>query len=106
MRFESRPNEPFREVLRDNARDLRKHQSLVERLLWSRLKGNTLGIRFRRQHRIGVFIVDFHSAAKRVVIELDGRSHEYDQQLDKDGSRDQYFATRGMRIVRFTNQQV
>ena len=53
-------------------KELRNNATLEETLLWSKLKHSQLGLKFRRQHSIGGYIVDFYCPAKRLVIEIDG----------------------------------
>jgi very-short-patch-repair endonuclease len=107
MRFQRRSDPAFRCVLRNNARDLRSNLTPAELKLWVRLKNRQLGgLRFRRQHRISDFIVDFYCAASRLVIELDGPSHVEEAQAEKDDIRDKEFSSRGLRVVRFSNDDV
>jgi very-short-patch-repair endonuclease len=71
------------------ARDLRAHETSVEDLLWEELRGRRLdGMKFRRQHPIGAFVVDFCCAESRLVIELDGGIHV--EQRDQDAEREQF----------------
>ena len=87
------------------ARRLRKEATFPERLVWSRLRAGQLdGVRFRRQHSIGPHIVDFYSARVKLAIELDGVSHEDREQHDRDRTR--YLESLGIRVVRFTNDEV
>jgi len=88
MRFQRKPNPELRRVLRDNARQLRRASAPAEVKLWSRLRAGQIGgNQFRRQHRIGSFIVDFYCAAHHLVIELDGSSHDDPTQVEKDDLR-------------------
>ena len=59
--------------------------------------------KFRRQHGIGPYIVDFYCAATQLVIEIDGDVHAEEQQIKKDKQRQQYLQDLGLRIVRYTN---
>src|SRR5437868_12293391 len=67
------------------ARDFRKVQTPSERLLWTYLRGNKLGARFRRQQPIGPFVVDFYCPSHLLIVEGDGPIHE--TQLDHDRER-------------------
>jgi very-short-patch-repair endonuclease len=79
--------------------------TLAEARLWAGLRGRRLaGLRFRRQQIIDGFIVDFYCHAARLVIEVDGGIHR-DQQ-GHDEARDRIFTSRGLRILRFTNDAV
>lgn len=87
------------------ARELRKHMTDAERLLWSRLRRKQIhGQRFRRQHPIGPYIADFACTERRLVIELDGGQHV--QAREKDAARTRWLATRGYRVLRFWNNDV
>ena len=87
------------------ARDLRARETPVEDILWEQLRGCRLdGMKFRRQHPIGAFVVDFCCAERRLVIELDGRVHA--EQQDRDAEREAILATAGYRVIRFANQSI
>jgi very-short-patch-repair endonuclease len=76
-----------------------------ERVLWDHLRDRRLaGLKFRRQHPIGPFIVDFYCAAARLVIEIDGAIHAYQQ--EKDALREKWLLERRFRVLRFTNRSV
>src|SRR3546814_18208556 len=59
-----------------NARRLRREMTLPEVLLWQRLKGRSQGFKFRKQHPVGIVVLDFYCAAKRTAIEIDGTVHD------------------------------
>lgn len=85
------------------SRELRKDMTPAERVLWARLRsGRLLGFRFRRQQVIAGFIVDFYCHAARLVIELDGSSHQ--GQADYDSDRDSALMALGLTILRFSNE--
>ena len=87
------------------SRELRQRMTLSEKILWQFLRSSSFaGLRFRRQHPIGRYIVDFCCLRKKLIIELDGRYHNATTQEDKD--RDIFLKNRGFRILRFTNDQV
>jgi very-short-patch-repair endonuclease len=84
---------------------LRTRETLVEDLLWEELRGRRLdGLKFRRQHPIGPFVVDFCCTEGRLAIELDGGIHAAQQ--DRDAEREAILATAGYRVIRFPNQAV
>jgi len=85
---------------------LRANMTEPERRLWYRLRGGQLGVKIRRQFGIDRYIVDFYCPARRLVIELDGDSHYTQEGMIYDQERDQYVASLGMKVIRFTNQQV
>jgi len=83
---------------------LRNDQTDAERKLWSVLRGHTLGVKFRRQHPIGSFIVDFCCVEKRLVVELDGGQHA--TQTEQDAKRARFLNGRGYRVLRLWNDDV
>ena len=88
-----------------HAQELRREQTPAEKRLWSRLRGKQLcDLKFRRQHPIGPFIVDFYCAAHKLIIEVDGHSHA--SQVEYDHARSAYLQERGYTIIRFTNEQI
>jgi very-short-patch-repair endonuclease len=87
------------------AQTLRREMTPEETLLWSRLRGNRLhGLHFRSQQIIHGFIADFYCHAAGVVIEVDGDVH--DTQVEYDAARDLAFATLGLLVLRFRNEEV
>ena len=92
-------------MVQKRARELRAGMTRAEVLLWQKLRGDQmLGLRFRRQEPIGNFIADFFCAAARLVVELDGDSH--DGRADYDATRDEILAAEGYRTLRFRNEDV
>jgi very-short-patch-repair endonuclease len=90
-----------------NSRRLRKDQTDVEKLLWYHLRGrNISGIKFRRQHKLGPYIVDFVSIEKKIIIELDGGQHNSAENLNNDAARDLYLKKLGFKVLRFWNNEV
>src|SRR3954467_8463058 len=88
-----------------SARLLRARETWAEDLLWESLRGRRLdGMKFRRQHPIGPFVVDFCCTERRLVIELDGGVHA--EQQDQDAEREAILATAGYRVIRFPNQSI
>ena len=98
---QSRPFKP-----RDTARakELRNAATPAERLLWTYLSRSQLGAKFSRQMQVGNFFADFLCREKRLIIELDGFSH--DVQPGRDIWRDHELRARGYEVVHFTNQEV
>ena len=89
------------------AKQLRKNMTKTESLLWERLSNNQLdGIRFRRQHPIANYIVDFYCHKYKLVIEVDGEYHRTKDQMIHDQKRDSTLKNLGLSILRFTNQEV
>ena len=92
-------------VTLETARLLRKSMTYSESLLWEKLKGKQLlGLRFRRQHPIDMFIVDFYCHAARLVIEVDGEIHM--DQIEYDDGREADIEKYNIKILRFTNDEV
>lgn len=90
---------------RQYARTLRQSQTPAERSLWACLRNAQLeGFKFRRQHPIGCFIVDFYCAQTKLVIEVDGDSHA--GQVEYDQARTDWLKSQGYHVIRFTNQEV
>ncbi|MGO9060968.1 MAG: endonuclease domain-containing protein [Candidatus Binataceae bacterium] len=93
-------------LFRDRARQLRREGTDAERKLWSRLRNNGLGFKFRRQHQIGPFIVDFFSLEARLIVEVDGGQHHDSSEQRADEERTRYLEGRGFTVVRFWNDEV
>jgi len=93
--------------LAELARELRKKQTSAESLMWELLRNRRLlGFKFRRQHQFGDYVADFYCHAAHLVIECDGWVHEPNEQWHHDQNRDAYMIAQGLRVLRFTNQQV
>jgi very-short-patch-repair endonuclease len=87
------------------ARRLRSHQTDAEIRLWYLLRSRRFcANKFRRQHPIGPFIVDFVCIAQRLIIEVDGGQHQ--DQAAADRARDLHLRTKGFRVLRFWNNDV
>jgi very-short-patch-repair endonuclease len=84
------------------ARKLRKSMSLPEVLIWQELRGGKTGAKFRRQHPIGPFVVDFFCTQAGLVIEVDGEAHNRADRPARDVARDQYLVGAGYRVVRIS----
>ena len=93
-------------AVENNAVKNRKPMTPAEDKLWQELKGNKLGIHFRRQHVIGMYIADFVSLKNHLVIEVDGEYHRTSEQQLVDQYRTDYLKGKGYRVIRFTNHQV
>jgi very-short-patch-repair endonuclease len=87
-------------------RELRKNSSAPEERLWSKLRRQQLGVRFRRQHGVGRYITDFYCAEWALVIELDGDSHFTPETQVYDAERDRFMYSLGLRVLRFLNRDV
>jgi very-short-patch-repair endonuclease len=90
-----------------HARNMRKNPTEAEELLWARLRGRRLNkFKFRRQQHIQGFILDFYCESARLGVEVDGDIHLIKEQADFDKQRTEYLAEFGVKIIRFTNDQV
>ena len=88
-------------------KELRNKGTKAEAILWKQLKDRQLGgAKFRRQHGLGRYIVDFFCPEFRVVVELDGGGHELEEQIKYDRERTKYLESLGIRVVRFSNWTV
>jgi len=86
---------------------LRKNMTLSERVLWNKLKDKTLfKTKFRRQHPISFFIVDFYCHKYKLVIEVDGEIHKTDDQIEYDLNRESELNKFGITLIRFSNDEV
>ena len=100
-RFNNRP------VQKGDRQALRGAMTSSEATLWKALSGKQLdGRKFRRQHGIGPFIADFYCPSERLVIEVDGSSHENPTASTNDGLRDEYMNTKNIRVLRIQNKSV
>jgi very-short-patch-repair endonuclease len=90
--------------LKDRSRKLRNQSTLSEVLLWNEIKARKLGFQFFRQKPIGNYIVDFYCPKLRLIIEIDGSSHNSKQEYDK--LRDGYFNETKLRLLKFLDSDV
>lgn len=89
----------------ERARNLRRNQTVPEGLLWSALRrGQIDGFRFRRQHPIGPYILDFACLQAKLAVEIDGPSH--DQTVESDERRTAFLETKDFTVMRFSNEDV
>lgn len=83
------------------ARELRRAMTLPEVVLWQALRqGRLAGLRFRRQHPMGPYILDFYCASARLAVEVDGFAHDTGGQYDHDWFREAWLARQGVRVLR------
>lgn len=92
-------------MLRDRAKGMRKQPSRAERALWQLLRDRqAIGAKFRRQHPIEPYIADFACVVAKLVVEVDGKSH--DSQVAYDAERDAKLAESGWRVLRISDDDV
>ena len=92
--------------LKDFAANNRKHPTEAESILWTYLKEKQLGVSFRRQHVIGNFIADLICLSHKIVIEIDGGYHQLPEQQTSDEERTKWMESKGLKVLRFTNEEV
>ena len=91
--------------LKERAQGMRHEPTPAEAALWQLLRGNQLNVKFRRQHSIDRYIVDFVCFSHKLIVELDGAGHLEPDQADYDNGRTAYLIESGYRVLRFTNEQ-
>lgn len=87
-------------------KDLRKSMPKGEKLLWCKLKGNKLGYRFRRQYGIDNYVVDFCCPKLRFAVEIDGKTHDFPDQIIYDKKRQEYIESLGIKVKRFYSEDI
>ena len=91
-------------TLKERRQDLRKNMTMAESLLWDELRNKKIGFKFRRQHSIGIYIIDFYCVEKKLIIELDGKVHLKNKDYDKE--RDNYLKSLSINVIRIKNEEV
>jgi cyclase len=89
-----------------NAKELRENETKQEKILWQYLKGKPMGFKFRRQHPVKWYIVDFYCHFLKLVIEVDGGIHDLKQVKLHDIERQKFLEKDGLTFLRFSNQQI
>ena len=85
----------------ERARELRRHMSPPEALLWRQLRTRPGGFKFRRQHPLGSYVLDFYCRSAGLCIEVDGDAHDMGTAPEHDARRDEWLAARGILPIRF-----
>jgi len=89
------------------ARELRKKQTPAESVMWELLRDRRLmNLKFRRQHQVGDYVVDFYCDEKKLALELDGPVHDGAERKQHDQKRDAYLQSVGLKVLRFPNEDV
>ena len=83
-----------------NARRLRRQLSLPEGLLWRGLRGKPEGLKFRKQHPLGAYVIDFYCAQAKLAIEIDGLVHDMSDRPERDQKRDAFVSAQGIEVLR------
>lgn len=93
--------------LKGRRKELRNNCTDEEALLWARLKNSQLmGYKFRRQHSVGHFILDFYCPSIKIAIELDGNQHKISDNKEYDKNRDEWLSAVGIKVIRFQNYEL
>ena len=101
------PHASVSELQRSRAKQLRQTMTPAETLLWRYIKAHRIeGLGFRRQVAFQNYIADFACLSAKLIVELDGESHNFADQQDADRIRDAFFASEGFQVLRFSNQDV
>jgi very-short-patch-repair endonuclease len=101
------PHAAVSERQRNRARQLRQAMTRAETLLWRYLKADRIdGFGFQRQVPLRNYIADFACLSVKLIVELDGESHDFEERQQADQSRDAFFTSEGFHVLRFTNEQV
>jgi very-short-patch-repair endonuclease len=101
------PHAAVSEQHRHRAKHLRRAMTRAETLLWRYLKAHRLEeLAFRRQAPMGRYMVDFVCHLARLIVEVDGETHDFDERQQHDAVRDAWLASRGYHVLRFTNEEV
>ena len=82
------------------ARQLRSEMSVPERILWRHLRGRPRGLKFRRQHPAGAYIIDFYCARLRLAIEVDGWAHDSAETIKRDQAKSAFLRSQGIATTR------
>jgi very-short-patch-repair endonuclease len=101
------PHAVVSERQRGRAKQLRQAMTRAETLLWRYLKANRIdGLGFRGQVPVRKYIADFVYFSAKLIIELDGEAHDFEERQKADQTRDAFFVSEGFQVLRFTNEQV
>lgn len=88
-------------------RNLRGQMTLAEKKLWLKLRGRQLNsFKFRRQHGIGTYVVDFFCPEKKLAIEVDGDIHVFKKQMEQDRKREDFLKGLGIKMIRYKNNDI
>jgi very-short-patch-repair endonuclease len=96
----------FNPIILQHAREMRHPQTPAEATIWRHLRNRNLEFKFRRQHPIVRFIIDFYCAEVKLCIEIDGGTHLEQGQREYDAARIEVLESIGCNVIRFTNNDV
>jgi cyclase len=93
-------------LLFEKAKKLRENMTQAELVLWEYLRQHPFGYKFRRQHPLGIYVVDFYCHKLKLVIEVDGSIHDMQEVKDVDVERQRQLELEGLKVIRFTNEEI
>lgn len=93
-------------IQKQTRRVLRQDQTSAEQYLWNALRNKQLGVRFRRQHSVGLYILDFYCPTYHLAIEVDGSVHDSDTAKKHDEVRTDFLNKMSIQVMRFSNEDI
>jgi len=93
-------------LLFEKAKKLRENMTQAELVLWEYLRQHPFGFKFRRQHPLGIYVVDFYCHKLKLVIEVDGSVHSLKEIKEADLERQRLLEMEGLKVIRFTNEEI
>lgn len=100
------PKSGFRRTI-SLRRQLRKNSTAAEIVFWSKVARRQFqNLKFRKQHGIGNFIVDFYCSEKKLIVEIDGDTHATKEAVEYDQKRTRYLSSLGYTVIRYTNDDI
>jgi very-short-patch-repair endonuclease len=93
-------------IYKKKRQNLRNNATKAEKLLWQKLKNSQLGYKFRRQHGIKQYVVDFYCPKLKLIVELDGDVHNFIEQQKHDWIKEKNLEKLGFKIIRYHNNEI
>lgn len=93
-------------LLKDRRKRLRKDSTEVEKILWNKIRGEKLGVKFFRQYSLDGYVMDFYCPEKRLAVEIDGGYHIQASSKVYDKYRERYISAFNIKIARFKNDEI
>ncbi len=90
----------------NNAKRLRKQMTPPEIALWLALRANEEGLRFRKQHAAGPYVLDVYCAPARLAIEVDGEAHNHGNRPERDANRDAWLVAQNIQVLRYPTREM
>lgn len=89
---------------KEKVRYLRQESTKAEKILWRKIRNRQLGVKFRRQHPIGNYVLDFYAPEEKFCIELDGSEHK--ENTEYDNERTGFLNSKKIKVLRFWNHEI